>query len=198
MKNVVVFEVNWGTNESNGYTTCRLFKDKELIAECEGSGFDMVVSNFGEYIQNNFLDEVYAHRERILNSIYNNYVTFTEQDGKRGLLISGDADMELIRFLFDALGYKLTRKSFSETSEVYELYHIISHERERKREFVEELERVFLIGQPHFKSLEYIDKHGDGEYVVATCKNGAVYRVDVTGDSLPSLVYDVYNELRGK
>ena len=67
-----------------------------------------------------------------------------------------------------------------------------------KPEFVKELEKVFLIGQPHFEGLEYSDERENGEFVIAKCKNGAKYKVDVTGDSLPAIVYDVYSELRGK
>jgi len=67
-----------------------------------------------------------------------------------------------------------------------------------KKQFIAELEKVFILGQPHFVSLEYFHEQDKGEFVIAKCENGAKYKVDVTGDSLPAMVYDIYLALRCK
>lgn len=69
----------------------------------------------------------------------------------------------------------------------------------KKSEFVRLLETVVKAAMGNIQSLELvtlIDRGGD--YVVATCTNGAKYQICVEADNLIAMAYDVINFLRFK
>lgn len=67
----------------------------------------------------------------------------------------------------------------------------------RKSEFVKLLESVVRAAMENIQSLELVTLT-DGEYVVATCRNGAKYQICVEADSLMATAHDVINFLRFK
>lgn len=69
----------------------------------------------------------------------------------------------------------------------------------KKSEFVKLLETVVRAAMENIQSLELvtmIDRGGD--YVVATCTNGAKYQICVEADSLIATAHDVIDFLRFK
>lgn len=66
-----------------------------------------------------------------------------------------------------------------------------------KAEFVTLLETTVKAAMINIVSLELII-NANGEFVLATCNSGAKYLINVTGDSLVGMAYDVINTLRFK
>lgn len=66
-----------------------------------------------------------------------------------------------------------------------------------RSEFVRRLESVVKAAMPNIQSLELVTLT-NGEYVVATCKNGAKYQICTEWDSLIAMAHDVIDFLRFK
>lgn len=67
----------------------------------------------------------------------------------------------------------------------------------KKSEFVKLLETVVRAAMGNIQSLKLVTLT-NGEYVVATCTNGAKYQICVEADSLIATAYDVIGFLRFK
>lgn len=66
-----------------------------------------------------------------------------------------------------------------------------------KSEFVKLLETLVKADKENIQNLELVTIT-DEEYVIATCRNGAKYRICVEADSLMATAYDVIKFLMYK
>jgi len=105
----------WGVSRGRytyGYNICSLYVEGKKVASCNGGGYDMKGTCFGDWIEKEFQEQL-----KTLN--LDEFYGLQEYDGKR--ILDGACGFSSMERILKALGYKLTylRHAGGKNDELY-------------------------------------------------------------------------------